>query len=430
MTDRGRQPPSLKIGLTTLYWCELSGARNLFRLIVSALIVKPEHEFILLAPPPDIDVLHRSSQAVFGRISRFMRLPTIVVRFAQRLERMIRSRSLGSGTHITTRMQREAFAWLGPEILEQMRFHSTEYSREGMERAAIELGLDVALPAAKLMNVPSVTYLYDCQHRYLPENFTTKKIDERNRHFELMVRNSKALVVNSRHTKSDLIAFFDADPNTVFALPFVSLLIPEWLQERPELLEGYSLPDRYFIVSNQFWVHKSLDTVIRALHALTRQGADDDLHVVFTGRMDDPRFPDYADGLVRLADDLGLSNRVQFLGYIPTRDQIEMLKNAVAVIQPTLFEGAPGGGSVILAVGLGVRTIVSDIEVNQELPANSNQVFFHAGDHDDLAAQMRALWNDHAFQRAENSELLQRNTERMTTLTNTLYRAIEAAMSP
>ena len=40
---------------------------------------------------------------------------------------------------------------------------------------------------------------------------------------------------------------------------------------------------------------------------------------------------------------LGLEQRVRVLGLVPKRDQIEIMKKACAVLQPTRFEGGPGG---------------------------------------------------------------------------------------
>ena len=430
MIDPEKPRPTLKIGLSTLYWLELIGARDLFRSLVNALLQHPQHEFILLAPPPEIESLHRSCRTLLDHLPNFVRPPTAMVRAAQRAERMIRTRSLESGVEITARRQREAFAWLGPEAMRQIHCHSTDYTPEGIEKAAAELDLDVVLPVVEPVNCrPFVSYLYDCQHRYLPQNFTPEVITNRDRHFEQLVRSSKALVVNSEDTKSDLVSLFGANADTIFALPFAPPVVPQWLEDQPKLLDGYTLPERYFIVSNQFWVHKSLGTVLHALQRLHQQGSTD-IAVVFTGQMNDPRFPDHADELVKLSNDLGLSDYVHFLGLIPKRDQVEALKHAVAVVQPTLFEGGRGGGSVIDAVGLGIRSIVSDIKINRELPTDGNHVFFRAGDPIDLAEKMQLIWDDYSYQRTPDSELIQRNARQTANLAEALYQAIDAARTP
>ena len=56
-----------------------------------------------------------------------------------------------------------------------------------------------------------------------------------------------------------------------------------------------------------------------------------------------------------------------FWASFPKLDQIALMKNCIALIQATEFEGTPGGLSVYDAISLGVRTIVSDIPVNREI---------------------------------------------------------------
>jgi len=65
------------------------------------------------------------------------------------------------------------------------------------------------------------------------------------------------------------------------------------------------------------------------------------------------------------------------------------MKRACAVIQPTLFEGGPGGGAVYDAVSLDVPAIVSDIPVNREADGTAIE-FFPVGDAVALAGKMQA----------------------------------------
>ena len=90
------------------------------------------------------------------------------------------------------------------------------------------------------------------------------------------------------------------------------------------------------------------------------------------------------------ARSLGIAERVKCLGFIPKTDQMALMRGAVAVIQPTLFEGGPGGGSVWEAVGLGIPALVSDIDVNREIK-DAGVTFFRVGNSDELAARMQEV---------------------------------------
>jgi hypothetical protein len=82
------------------------------------------------------------------------------------------------------------------------------------------------------------------------------------------------------------------------------------------------------------------------------------------------------------------------------------------MVQPSLFEGGPGGGSVFDAISLGVPCIVSDVQVNLEL--NEPIVtFFKARDPASLAEEMlKALVQQDSRTRPLPAELISLGTDR------------------
>ena len=196
---------------------------------------------------------------------------------------------------------------------------------------------------------------------------------------------------------------------------------------RPELSAPYGLQRKYFIVCNQFWVHKSIETVIQAAALAKKRGLDVDL--VFTGRMQEPRKPGYIDSLRQLVIDLDVSDVVRFLDYIPKDDQLELMKASVAVIQPTLFEGGPGGGSIYDAISLGVRAIASDIPINHELPLDpARLVLFKKKDPVDLVEKMEIFLNT-PYDPPSTEDLYQQSQRYTAKLSTRLYESIDYAMS-
>jgi glycosyltransferase involved in cell wall biosynthesis len=75
------------------------------------------------------------------------------------------------------------------------------------------------------------------------------------------------------------------------------------------------------------------------------------------------------------------------------------MRSAVALVQPSLFEGGPGGGAVFDAVSLGVSCIVSDIKVNRELN-DPIVTFFNALDAASLAEEMLKALNPRVERRS------------------------------
>src|SRR5262249_55024043 len=152
----------------------------------------------------------------------------------------------------------------------------------------------------------------------------------------------------------------------IIALPFAAAPQPDWFDiDVTRLWSKYNLPPNYFLCSNQFWVHKNHAVVIEAL-AIAKAEARAH-HVVFTGETYDYRDPGHFQRLMRRVEELGVMQNCHFLGLLPKLDQIGLMRAAVAVIQPTLFEGGPGGGAVYDAVALGKRVVLSDIPINREI---------------------------------------------------------------
>lgn len=271
--------------------------------------------------------------------------------------------------------------------------HRLPDGAEAIAEAGRRLRLDAILPAHGVlpgaMPCPWIGYLYDFQHRHLPHLFTERERRKRDEAFDRMVEAAPAIVVNSRDTATEARRLYPRAAARIHALPFNASPRPEWL-DGPIGGTMVAPSGPYFLVSNQFWVHKDHSTAFRAFASVA--GRHPDVRLVCTGQTSDFRRPEYFATLVALLETLGVSDRVTIAGLLPKKEQIELLKGAVAVIQPTLCEGGPGGGAVYDAVSLGVRAIVSDIPINRELSGEPVVAFFPTGDPEALAdAMLHAL---------------------------------------
>ncbi|MGI9351896.1 MAG: glycosyltransferase [Rhizobiaceae bacterium] len=222
--------------------------------------------------------------------------------------------------------------------------------------------------------MPWIGWIYDFQHRYLSEFFSQKEVRGRNHAFKLMLAKADAVVVNASNVKTDAEKFFPGMADRVIALPFSAAPKCEWFGEDTEVVcRKYNIAPRYFLISNQFWIHKRHETALKAFAEVAQ--IDTTVELVLTGQTHDPRAPNRLADLKLLSAKLGIAERVHILGLIPKLEQIAIMQGAIAVVQPTAFEGGPGGGSVFDAVALGVPTIVSDIPVNREIQSYVTNYF-------------------------------------------------------
>lgn len=279
---------------------------------------------------------------------------------------------------------------------------------ECLGRVKVDCVLPSMLPLGTDCPYPWVGYLYDFQHKYYPAWFSQQEIEAREAFFGQMLSQAKAIIVNSRAVKSDILRYYPGTSCRVFDLPFTPIPENSWFDEGSDLSEQYNIPEDYFAICNQFWIHKDHGTAFEAL-AILKQTYHINTAIVCTGTMCDYRWPDYSTRLTKIIEDRGLQQNIYILGHIPKPDQLQIIRKAIAVIQPTLFEGGPGGGSTREAIALGTPVILSDIAVNKEID-DSTAIFFETGSALDLAKKMEQIFRQKRRKRPNQSFLITRGT--------------------
>jgi len=140
----------------------------------------------------------------------------------------------------------------------------------------------------------------------------------------------------------------------------------------------------YFICSNQFWKHKNHLIVLKAILELKEKGRE--TCVVFTGMPNDPRNPEYYQSIQDFVKENSLEMNTRFVGFIDRKEQLVLMKNSEAIIQPSLFEG----WSTVVedAKALQHPIFTSDIPVHREQLGPDFDYYFHPDDHLKLAELM------------------------------------------
>ncbi len=311
-----------------------------------------------------------------------------------------------------------------------LALHPVDDGAPALAALGRRLALDVLLPSISALpssvGMPWVGYLYDFQHRHLPHLFAPADRQMRDKAFSAVLEQARAVVVNSRAVADDARRFHPQARAKLFALPFNAAPQPGWLDCDDEVVQRLGLSDPYFIVCNQFWQHKDHRTAFEAFARLVASHSR--LTLICTGPTIDHRAPGYFEALQCSLTELGIAERVNILGLVPKREQIALLKGALALVQPTMFEGGPGGGAVYDALALGVRCLVSDIAVNRELD-DRNVAFFPLGDAAALATLMDSIARGPAHEAPDRVSLQQRGRARRAACGVQLLAAIEHARS-
>jgi glycosyltransferase involved in cell wall biosynthesis len=234
----------------------------------------------------------------------------------------------------------------------------------------------------------SAVWIADFQYKYLPHLFSEQEIRNKDKDLALIAKYSSTVILSSKTAEADFQKFCPEAAHKSQVLSFRTIPSPSWYDsDTVETQHKYSLSDRFFLVSNQFWKHKNHLVIFQALKLLQEQSIYP--IVVCTGHLYDNRQPDYSDTILQTIHNLGIAQQVHLLGLIPRSDQIQLMRRSLAVIQPSLFEG----WSTIVedARALGKRMILSDFPVHLEQnPPHS--IFFDGNSPESLAPLLAKWW--------------------------------------
>ena len=238
-----------------------------------------------------------------------------------------------------------------------------------------------------LPSVCAASWIADLQHKHLPQFFTPEQIAGREAMFRRISEQAPLTVFSSQDAASDFQRSYPDFRTTLRILPFRGSPEDGWYSASPiSAQHRYGLPDAFLICCNQFWSHKNHLLLFQALSTLRKSGVS--IPVVCTGPTDDYRDKGYFERLKRQLSELGIEDLVYILGVIPRSDQIQLLRRALAVVQPSLFEG----WSTVVedARLLGKSMVLSDLPVHYE-QAPRNAVYFNRLSPESLATELHRV---------------------------------------
>jgi glycosyltransferase involved in cell wall biosynthesis len=237
-------------------------------------------------------------------------------------------------------------------------------------------------------NLPTIGWIGDFQHRRLPEFVSAAEVAARDRLLGRYCDFCSTILLSSYDAQRDLAEFAPAAIPKSRVLRFVSGLgaCCEPNVKESGLDKRYGIEGPFFHLPNQFWVHKNHRLVLEALAILKERGRPE--FVIATGDTNDARHPAHFDALLRYAVEFGVEEHFKVLGRVPYADLVALMSGAIAVLNPSLFEG--WSTTVEEAKSMGKTVILSAIPVHRE-QAPEYGVFFPPESAEALADAMAGV---------------------------------------
>lgn len=214
----------------------------------------------------------------------------------------------------------------------------------------------------KINGLKKVNWIPDFQEEFLPKFFSEEEIVNRKIRQKKIIFEGDVVVLSSKNAKEHFEKLYPKAKATPFVLPFAVTLPDISKTNFNKIKDKYQLPEKYFFTPNQFWAHKNHNVILKSVKQLKDEGKE--IYVVFSGKESDYRSEHHIKELKQYINDNNLSANIFFLGFIDRKEQLCILKNSIAVIQPSLFEG----WSTVVedCKSMGKHVVLSDIQVHRE----------------------------------------------------------------
>ncbi|MDG2432915.1 glycosyltransferase [Flavobacterium sp.] len=258
------------------------------------------------------------------------------------------------------------------------------------QSAKINFDIDVLFQPSEI-NLPNTIkkHLYwipDFQELHLPHLFSQEYLAYRKQSQEAILGSTHHILFSSEDAKSDFKRLYPTAMSHCYVVNF-AVFHPDYLSYvKTELGQKYQIDMNvpFFFSPNQFWKHKNHIVLLQALKMI-KETTHYNFQILFSGKEFDPRNPTYFEEIKEYVIENNLNDCVRFLGFIDRGEQLFFMKNAVAVIQPSLFEG---WSSVVEdAKAMNQNLIVSNLRVHKE-QLGDQAFYFDPLDPKQLASQI------------------------------------------
>jgi glycosyltransferase involved in cell wall biosynthesis len=190
--------------------------------------------------------------------------------------------------------------------------------------------------------VPTVVTVVDTLHRDFPFSIPVQAREWRELQFRKLLACADFFQVISEFTAARLKSLYQVSPERIFLthLPIHGRLTPAAVERQP-----------FFFYPANFWVHKNHEVLLIAYQFYFGKFADQGKwELVLTGHSDER-----ARLLQAMADDLGITSQVKFMGHVSERDLARLYSSASCLVFPSLHEGF--GIPIIEAMSFGLPII-------------------------------------------------------------------------
>jgi len=226
------------------------------------------------------------------------------------------------------------------------------------------------------LSIPSINYVPDFQHKYLPGYFDEGELATRELQYLRTLKNSDHCIVGDKTVADDIQRFYPWNTSKVFVLPPFLYFNDKKIQSTIISDEPKEISGDYLIVCSQRWQHKRHDLILNSFAnylSSLKQADQKNKKLIFTGDKTDYRSNIPYELFNKIINQFNLNENVIDLGVVDRKRQLNLIKNANSLITASEFEGGIGASGVQEAMIFGTPVIAPNTTIyNQNFPVDIN----------------------------------------------------------
>lgn len=266
------------------------------------------------------------------------------------------------------------------------RFYRYAFEQALLPRLLNRQDVDVLFcPSAVMplrLSIPTVVTIHDANFVDVPATFSRVKRAIISRMYPWSAERADRVLTVSEFSKERLADTLDV-PSWRISVVYNPLPLDFRTSTQPGLPTEIDKP--YLFSAGKDYPHKNLDTLLRAIPHLPEE-----LSVVLSGF---EAGPDHR--LFELCEELDITNRVTFRGFIPQDELHSLYAHAEAYVHPSMYEGF--GFPVIEAMAHGTPVVSSDAASLPEV-ADDAARFVNASSVSDLSEGILEVYQNIEYQ--------------------------------
>lgn len=235
-------------------------------------------------------------------------------------------------------------------------------------------------------NIPTVCTIHDLQYKDNANFFKAYELAERELTFRQVIDKATAIIAISEYTKQSILKYANTaqDPAVYTIYHHMAQRVIGTNNSDVKSFSTYDKdffkPKQYFIYPANFWKHKNHEKLFEAYALALKKGLNPNIKLICTGEISKRQKP-----ILKLVRKLNLNDKVYFLGFLDNDKLSYLLKNALALIFPSLYEGF--GLPVIEAMANNVPVACSNTTALPEVTKDA-ALLFNPYDCNDMAMAM------------------------------------------